>query len=539
MHYTTGLSRDQACLFTTLEDSISETNPVRLIDSLVDMLYQQSPEGFAYKGKSRRGRKSYHPCDLLKLYLYGYLNRISSSRRLEAETHRNIEVKWLLHDLHPDYKTIADYRKDNTGAIRHVTLSFRRFLRDEGFIRGKNIIYDGSKVKACSSKEKVLTEKKLSGRIQQMEEQLSAWLSELNRNDHSEELSEELDNYVCDTDINKSLLEEIVELRKKIAELEETRSRIQSSDHSNYCLTDPDAHLMKSRDGIIPAYNVQAGTDDQYKMIAYADLTPDATDINSLEENVNKTREQLGIVPETVQADKGYANLEQIKSIESNQVTSCVIPLQDSSSKRHDKKSGVVFTYNESSDNYTCSEGKLLKRSSGNVFRDSKEYYLYQAKGSDCVHCPLFNKCTTYKRGRRLKVLARDPFREEYANRMQSVENQKRIKHRKDYIEHIFGTMKRWMGKVPLLLISKRKVQAEIDLYATAYNLKRLANIEDMASLLKRMAKYVKNAKNGLEQAFFSTMALKRTQHAIRVRMDYCIIASIVTRLFPETTSNQ
>ncbi|MDH6342945.1 transposase [Parabacteroides sp. PFB2-12] len=503
MHYKTGVSRHQASLFNTLDESIGEQNYVRLIDALVEMLYGQSPEKFQYRGTKEKGRKSYHPCDLLKLYLYGYLNRISSSRRLESETYRNIEVKWLLHDLHPDHKTIADYRKDNTEAIRYVTLSFRRFLRDEGFISGEKIIYDGSKIKACVSKEKVLTEKALSSRIKKMEDQLHTWLSELNNNDHTDELTEALDSCELSADINKSLLEEIVSLRQKIKELEEIKSQIKQSDHSSYCPTDPDAHLMKSRDGFIPAYNLQGGTDAKHKMIVLAELTPDVIDLDCIENNVNKTKEQLGLVPEIVEADKGYDNIDQIKSIESNGITSCAIPLKEGTSSSHDKKAGVEFRYDQSTDSYTCSKGKLLKRKPKNVKQESAEYLIYQAKASDCRHCALFGRCTTFRNGRRLKVKIQDPFREEYAKRMETEKYQALIKERKDHIEHIFGTMKRWMGKVPLLLTGKRKVQAEIDLYASCYNLKRLMNIEDMSKLLERIANYAQKAKNILWGAFF------------------------------------
>jgi len=315
MHYLSGCPRNQLQLFTSLEDSISDDNPVRLIDALVDLFYSHDPLRFSYKGECSKGRKAYSPSVFLKLYLYGYLNRINSSRRLETETYRNIEVKWLLCDLHPDFKTIADYRKDNKDAIRYVTISFRRFLKEEGFISGNKITYDGTKVKACNSKEKVITNKQIFSRLSKLEAQLEDYLCQLDSNDHNEDTEQEADHFGVGADINKDLLEEVCKLRGEIEELRNKQESIRAGGYNSYCSTDPDAHLMKSRDGFIPGHNVQIGTDSKHKMIVMAEVIPEINDVQALEANIENTREQLDIVPDIVLADKGYSNIAQIESI--------------------------------------------------------------------------------------------------------------------------------------------------------------------------------------------------------------------------------
>lgn len=492
MHYISGKDRDQLQLFNSLENSIEEDNPVRIIDALVDLLYKKDPEKFHTKGLTKNGRKPYHPTTLLKLYLYGYLNRITSSRRLETETHRNIEVKWLLCDLHPDFKTIADYRKDNKDTIRYVTISFRNFLKEEGFIEGKKIIYDGSKVKACSSKDKVLNDGKISSRLKQMEQQLEAYLSQLNSNDHTEDLSRELDTFLGESNINKALLEEVANLRKQIEEMQLLKENLSDSKYNTLCSTDADAHMMKSRDGFTPAYNIQVGTDSKNKMIVMAEVSTENNDINLLEEDFKNTQKQMGIVADIIEADKGYGNLTQIESIESNGNTKCVIPLQTPTSSVYNKKFGIEFIYDTKSNTYICPNGKVLRHKQNTAIHNGRVFYIYKAKKNDCLNCHLFGRCTTSKNGRALKRPQNKPFQDQYIHRLGSNEMKELIKERKAQIEHVFGTLKRWMGKVPLLLTSKRKVQIEIDIYTTAYNLKRLMNLESVPSLLERIAKYAK-----------------------------------------------
>ncbi|MCL2860770.1 MAG: transposase [Oscillospiraceae bacterium] len=334
MHYKTGSDRHQTYLFNSLEESIELDNPVRLIDALVERMISDTPDKYSYKGDNNYGRKSYSPSTMLKLYLYGYLNRLSSSRRLETETRRNIELKWLLNDQHPDFKTIADYRKDNKEAIRSITFGFREFLRQEGYIAGKTITFDGSKIKACTSPEKELTTSFIHVKMQNLEEQLENYLKQLTGNDHVEDLQGELDNLCQNLEIDKAVLEEISSLRSRVKELEVISEKLQEESSKSYFPNDPDAHMMKSRDGFLPAYNVQVGTDAKHKMIVLAEVTTNACDISLLQENCEKVKEQRDIVADTVLADTGYGNMQQIRTLESKYPqTQFVVPRQTSAAK--------------------------------------------------------------------------------------------------------------------------------------------------------------------------------------------------------------
>jgi transposase len=490
MHYKTGTDRHQTFLFNSLEDCIEPNNPIRLIDALVNRMVFDNPEKFAYKGQTIYGRKSYSPSVLLKLYLYGYLNRIPSSRRLETESRRNIELKWLLNDQHPDFKTIADYRKDNKEAIRSITLGFREFLLKEGYIEGNKITFDGSKIKACTSCDKEITTSFIHAKMQNLEEQLEGYLTQLHGNDHVDNLEEELDNLCRHLDIDKAVLEEISSLRSKVKELEEISRKLEQENRNSYFTNDPDARLMKSRDGFIPAYNLQVGTDAKHKMIVLSEITTNGNDYNMLQENCEKVIEQVSTIPETVLADTGYGNMQQIETLESQELKiQCVIPRQVSVCKEKDKQNGIQFTYDPQSDSYTCIQGKKLIRKKRTSLVGNTIYLIYQASNLDCKTCSLRNKCHPSKarEGRSIKVPDNHQYRDRYDQKLLFPESKKLIKERKDLIEHVFGTLKRWMGKVPILLTSKEKVQIEIDLYATAYNIRRLLSITPVTQVLMKL----------------------------------------------------
>lgn len=491
MRYKSGTAREQLFLFNNLEGCISSDNPVRLIDGLIDSLYSLHPDKFVYKGKSHRGCPPYSPLMLLKLFLYGYLNRISSSRRLETETHRNLELKWLLCDQHPDHKTISDYRKDNKEAIRFVTLGFRDFLRSEGYITGQKVTFDGTKVKACATTDVVVTPGTLTRRIHKLEEQIEEYLKQLGQNDQTEDLQNELDSLCQDLDVDQAVLREITSLRERVAKLEEEKALMKKEGRNSYYPNDRDAQMMKSRDGVIPAFNVQTGTDAKHKMIVTAEVTMSPNDTNLLRQDFQQLTEQTGIIPEIVLADKGYGNFKEIQAVESaHPQTECIIPMPDSPAKEKDKRNGVGFTYHPQDDLYTCTKNKKLKRKNRMAKHSGTTFFVYQAKANDCRHCPLFGRCTTSKNGRAIKVPQDHIERIQYEQRINTVRAKEFIKERKCLIEHVFGTMKRWMGKVPILLTSREKVQIEIDLYATAYNIRRLINITPMPELLEKLRNF-------------------------------------------------
>jgi transposase len=487
MHYIQPTNRSQIKLFPEVENWVSKNNAVRLIDLIVEKTVMSNPEEFIWKGKSDTGRKSYSPGTLLKLFLYGYLNRIASSRRMESETYRNIELMWLLGDLHPDHWTISEYRKNNKEQIRFITIEFRKFLKAEGYIDGKDVATDGSKFKAYAAKE-MLSLKNIAKRLIDINEKLDTYLEEFKKADTLDDLTEEFAGTFDGDKINMALVDKIADLQEKLGRLELQKQQLEKSGKNYLAPNDPDAGLMRSRDGKIPAYNGQTIIDKKNKMIAVAEITTEPNDLNEIKNNHAYLKEQLDIVPGTMEADKGYANTNQIKEIEENSETKCFVPLQNSYQKEEDKKAGIEFTYDEQNDEYKCSQGKTLKLKTKNKTRRSHLYNVYQC--TECKQCPLRIKCTKSNIGRIINRNVIQSWIDKYKGKMQETKSKEKIKERKTIVEHPFGTLKWMMGKFHFLLTGKEKVQIEFDLYATAYNLKRLINIDNMELLLQRVENY-------------------------------------------------
>lgn len=481
MHYIHGRNRAEIELFPQIENWVSRNNPVRLIDLIIDKVVLANPKEFIWKGTANIGRKSYSPATLLKLFLYGYLNRIASSRRMEAETYKNIELMWLLGDLHPDHWTINEYRKKNKEQIRFVTIEFRKFLKSEGYIGGKEVATDGSKFKAYASIE-VLSLQRIEKRLIKVNEQLERYLEEFKNVDVLEELLEEPFDNNQDSDINNALIEKIATLQELVQKLESDKKKMEELGKKYLAPNDSDANLMKSRGGKIPAYNGQTVVDKKHKMIATAEISTEANDINELKNNLTDLKEQLDIVPEIAMADAGYANLKDIKEIEENSKTKCFVPTPKNAKKEEDKKAGIKFKYNEETDEYVCSQGKKLKLIKKTKKSRGNEYKIYQC--TECDDCPLKQKCTKSKIGRSIQRNVSQDWIDDYKKRMSKSKD--KMKERKAIVEHPFGTIKWIMGKLNFLLTGKEKVQIEFDLYATVYNLKRLLNINNMQILLQQ-----------------------------------------------------
>lgn len=483
MHYIQGTNRAEIKLFPEVENWVNNNNPVRLIDLIVEKIVLSNPDEFIWKGMSDTGRKSYSPATMLKLFLYGYLNRVASSRRMETETYRNLELMWLLGDLHPDHWTINEYRKNNKEQIRFVTIEFRRFLKAEGYIDGKEVATDGSKFKAYAAKD-MLSLKNIEKRLEKINEKLDEYLEEFKTADTIDELVEEFADNFEGVEINKILLGKIADLQEHISKLESQKQQLKDSGKNYLAPNDPDANLMRSRDGKIPAYNGQTVVDKKNRMIAVAEISTAHSDINELKNNLDHLKEQLDIIPDKVDADKGYYNLTEIKEIEENTSTKCFVPIVKSNKKEDDKKAGIKFTYDKEKDEYQCLQGKTLKLKQRNKKRGNNSYNVYQCE--DCGKCPLRIKCTNSKTGRMVKRNVDEHWIEKYKVRMLESTSKERIKERKTIVEHPFGTLKWMMGKFHFLLTGKHKVQIELDLYATAYNFKRLINIDNMSILLQK-----------------------------------------------------
>jgi len=487
LHCKKPKSRDELLLYPHIDLWVDQDSSVRLIDLVVDMFTKENIETITCSGQTLKGCTSYGPGTLLKLLLYSYFNWIPGSRRIEKETYRNMEVIWLLGDLKPDHWTICKFRRENKDMIRMAAIEFRKFLLANGYIGGKTIVFDGSKMKAYAARE-MYSEKTLNDRINNIEEHLGKYL---NNSDETDELEDRLEN---ESKENKELKNKIRKLEQEKAKLEVLKVQLEKSDKNYISLTDPDSSLMKSRDGKMACYNVQTGVDAKRHMIVLAEATEDANDIGLLKDDFENIKVQLGLVPSEIIADAGYGNLnqikeiEEIKEIEGTPVTKCIIPIQESTSKERDKANGIEFIYDEQNDQFTCSNNKILRLHQKNKKHHNHVYNDY--KCDDCGNCPLRNKCTKSKTGRIIEVNINQQWINDYKQRLEMPENKEKIKQRKTIVEHPYGTIKMIMGKFCFLLRKKHKVQIEVDLYATVYNLKRLINIENMQDLLNKVEKY-------------------------------------------------
>lgn len=484
MSYIQPKSRIQLMMPSSIDDYVSSDNSVRFIDAFVDKVIQIQPELLTDKGTSHLGRSAYEFSTLLKLYIYGFIHSISSSRKLEAETYRNMEVIWLLGNLQPDHKTISDFRKDNKEAIRTVTISFRKFLKEEGYISGKQMSTDGTKVKAYASKN-TLTLKGINHRLEHIEAQLDKYLNDLQENDTVESVEEQLAGLSDELGVESALLEKIASLQAQVEELEKSKRLLESLGRDAIAPADPDAKIMKTKEGFMPAYNIQSIIDHKHHMIGLMDVTDEPIDYPCLEKNTDALKEQIEVAPEELLADKGYANEEQIQALEQNNIR-CIVPFPQPAVNQKQIDAGITFQYDKKNDCYRCSQGQILPLKAKHVIKKRKPYAAYQ--GKNCLQCPLKSQCTTSKKGRIIYRRKDNEWLLAYKEKLKTPDYKKGCKERKNFVEHPFGTIKYWMGQLPLLLRGREKVQVEVDLYATCYNLKRLMNIEPMEVLLQKVA---------------------------------------------------
>lgn len=465
-------------MMLSYDSMISQDNPVRLLDVICRNFVESNPDLFSEKGKKKKGRKAYSPVSLLNLLVYGYFNGISTSRKLEKESHRNIEVIWLLEGLQPDHWTISDFRKVNGESIKSFLRTFRRFLKDRSYVSGERIVFDGTKVKAYASKD-MLTQGGILKKLENIEKNLSEYLKTMEQMDALE-------------DKDEKLKKEIEELQRKIDKKESEKKRLIAindklarEDLKRIAANDPEAVLVKGRNGKFAGYNFQIGVEPQNHFIM-ADYLTTEVDRKQLEQCVKETVSQTGIKPKEAVADKGYGNFKDILSLQ-NQGVECFVPLQKTGNERKEEQ-GLIFTYDESEDRYTCPQGKFLTLIARNIKFSDSIYNKYQCR--DCAGCPIRSQCTTSKYGRAIKRNIEQEKIDTYKKKLKEKRAVEAIKERKNTVEHPFGTIKALMGKFELVLCGKDKAIIELDLYTLAYNLKRLGNIQDPKVLINETKYY-------------------------------------------------
>lgn len=478
MGYIKGEDRNQIFLFPeSIDEYIHEDNSVRIIDEYVNQLDMKELK-FEKAVCASVGRPPYHPRDLLKLYLYGYLNRIRSSRRLEHEAIRNIEVIWLLRKMKPDFKTIADFRKDNKKALKTV---FRQFVHlcDEWNLFGKEMVaIDGTKIRACNSKRNNFSSKKLERHIQYIDDKIDTYLKELEISDQ-EEASERKPNA-------EEIQQRIKELRKRKEKYEAYQDQLEKAASNELSTTDPDARLMcNNNNNVDVSYNIQATVDAKHKLIADFKVTCKPNDLGELDNMALRAQKVFDVQELEVLADKGYYKAEDLKKCVEKHITPYV-PKQTYSNGTGDKDFYTdQFCYDTDRKLYRCPAGKELYYTRKRITKAKGiigyDYSNYEA----CKSCQFKERCTKSKKGRTIYRHVDQDFLDTID--LQTETNKEKYKQRQMIIEHVFGTIKRGWGAYYFLTKRKLSVSGEISLSFLAYNLRRALTILGTKEILNRL----------------------------------------------------
>ncbi len=485
--YVEGLYRSQTFLLPkTIEEYVETDNPVRFIDAYVNTLDMEKL-GFTHSTPKDLGRPSYNPKDICKLYLYGGLNHIRSSRKLERESKTNLECIWLLKGLTPDFKTIADFRKDNSSAIGALFKAFVAFLQELFLYGAQQITVDGTKLKAVNSQYKAFNQKSLAERIKRMEKSVQHYLEELDATDEQETVDEQKTASEAEKQAKAFHVDKLAALLDKKEKCEEILGKMEKSSQRDVALTDPECRLMMNHGRIEPCYNVQTAVDSKNHLIADYKVTDSASDLNQLSAVAIGAKETLGVEHIDVLGDKGYFDFLQIKQCIDNGVTPYVAVKKSgsggsevSSEFRADK-----FLYDVSADVYVCPAGQRLVFSCLSV-REGMSMRVYKCPGGVCPSCRFFlNGCTKRRKGRMIWRWVHQEVVDEMKDRV--LLHPEVMEQRKKVAEHPFGTVKRAFGASYLLLKGLRKVGGEVGLLMTAYNLRRAVNILGVDGLMQAL----------------------------------------------------
>jgi len=477
MSYIKGQDRNQIILFPeSIDDYISDDSSVRVIDEYVEQLDIKGLK-FKFAICSSLGRPPYDPKDMLKLYLYGYLNRIRSSRRLEHEAIRNIEVIWLMNKLKPDFKTIADFRKDNKKALKMVFRDFTK-LCDEWGLFGKELVaIDGSKFRACNSKRNNYSVKKLQRHIKYIDEKIDKYMQELDEGDDAEVNDRKPDV--------KEIKERIQELRNRKKKYEAYKEELKESGKNEMSTTDPDARLMcNNNNNVDVSYNVQTTVDSKHKLIADFKVSQKPNDLGELDNMALRAKKLFGGKEFEALADKGYYKAEDLKKCVENGITPYVTKQIYSNGTGDREFYPDKFKYDKDKNVYVCPANKELiyardRKEKGKII--GYEYRNYEA----CSNCEFKNRCTKSKKGRIVCRHVDQDFLDTID--LQTELNRDKHKLRQMIAEHPFGTIKRGWGAYYFLTKRKISVSTEISLSLLAYNLKRVMSILGNEEILRRL----------------------------------------------------
>jgi transposase len=471
--FVEGADRSQCTLLPEcLDDWVEESNPVRAVDAFVDAL-DLKQLGFDGVVPEATGRPSYHPAALLKLYIYGYLNRIQSSRRLEREACRNLEVIWLMQRLAPDDKTIADFRKNNGAAIKKVCAQFVDLCRDMGLLTKASVAIDGSKFKAVNNRDKNFTKGKVERRRAQLEESVARYLAQLDTAD----LQDPSEALAAKT---AHLKEKLVKLASEMQKLEAYEKEMLASPDQQVSLSDPDSRSMATsgRGSGVVGYNVQVAVDTEHHLIIAHEVTNSGSDRAQLANMGRQAKEVLGVDKLEAVADRGYYSSEEIKACDDADIAVTLPKPMTSGAKSEGRFGKQDFVYLPSEDVYRCPAGEKLVYHMTSE-QDGKMIRRYWT--NVCRSCPLKSKCTPGNE-RRIPRWEHEHVLEEAQKRLD--ENPQAMRQRRETVEHPFGTLKMRMGATHFLMKRLPRVATEMALSVLAYNLTRVMNIMGVGPLI-------------------------------------------------------
>jgi transposase len=475
MTHITGHDRSQTLLLPeSLDDYVGPENPVRFIDAFVGWLDLASA-GFARVQAKETGRPGYAPADLLKLYIYGYLNRVRSSRRLETETHRNIEVIWLLRHLKPDFKTIADFRSDNRNAFRPIFRQFVVLCRQLNLYGRELLAVDGTRIKAVNNKDRNFTRASLTQFINLADAKLEDYLQRLDQSDVTE-------NGTVGSRV-KNLAEKIAAIGKRRTRCKAMLAELDRTGEDQISLTDPDSRAMAAHTRVAVGYNVQIAVDVKHKLIVEQQVTNQVVDMGLLTQTAEPAKEILGVETIAVVADRGYFKIEDIEACEKVGIEPYVPRPQRGPSVKAGLFRKDEFQYDPASDSYVCPAGRRLHPYSSSLLRGLKK--INYVNKLACDDCAIRARCT----GGKFRTVSRLE-NEAVLDRMQArlAKRPDVLDRRRETVEHPFGSIKQWMNQGAFLMRGLKKVRAEFSLTALAYNLRRVLNIVGFAELMAAVA---------------------------------------------------
>lgn len=473
--FVEGEDRSQVTLLPEcLDDFVDEDNPVRLIDAFVDEL-DLVALGFERMEPAATGRPSYHPAALLKIYIYGYFNRLQSSRRLERECQRNVELMWLTGRLAPDFKTIADFRRDSGTGIRNVCRRFVVMCRELKLFSQAFVAIDSSKFKAVNNRDRNFTSVKADRRQEQLEQSIQRYLDALETADRTQPMGMEAKT--------ERLQEKIKKLRRQMRQLDDIKTQLKSEPDGQLSMTDPDSRSMAtSRLGsALVGYNVQTAVDAKHHLIVAHEVTNIASDRAQLSKMALAAREAMARVKLHAVADRGYFSSLQIKACEDAGIAMYVPKPMTSNAKAEGRFSKNDFIYIARDDQYQCPAGQraIYRYTSEDGGLQTRTYW-----SSACPECPIKAQCTT-SANRRIRRWEHEAVLEVVQARLDRRPDAMTL--RKRTIEHVFGTLKHWMGSTHFLTRRLTGVSTEMSLHVLAYNLKRVIAILGIAKTMKAM----------------------------------------------------